>query len=211
MTRIIVVRHGQSEANVKKIGAGQSNVPLTALGRIQASAIAEYLLPRENITAVYSSDLDRAYETALPTADALGLHIITDRRLREVDTGLLVGHRIDRRAEEFPEFYKSLVEAPSLVRYPEGEYLPEVYDRVNECISEIAEKHHGQTVLISSHAGALKTFLAYTFGYSRSEVAKAPPVANAAISIAEWDGKKMTPIEINTTEHLKDIPTPIEE
>ena len=211
MTRIIVVRHGQSKANLNKVGAGQSNTPLTELGRLQATAVAEYLLPRENITALYSSDLDRAYETALPTAEALGLSVVKDKRLREIDTGLFTGRSLDRREEEFPKEIKAIRENPSLAKYPQGEYLPDVYDRMKECICEIAERHSGETVLIASHAGALKTFLAFGLGFSRLESAKAPIIANTAISIFEWDGHKMTPVIINSTEHLNDIPTHTEE
>lgn len=211
MTRIIVVRHGQSEANLLGIGAGQLNTPLTSLGLAQASAVAKYLVPRERITAIYSSDLDRAYNTALPTATALGLTISKDKRLREVDTGLFAGRKYDMRPVEFPEDYKVMVETPSLMRYPEGEYVPDVYDRMKECICEIAERHHGETLLIASHAGAIKSFLAYGLGFSRLETAKAPPVANTAISIFEWDGEKMMPVEINSTAHLIDLETHTEE
>ena len=210
MTRIIVVRHGQSEANLLGIGAGQSNTQLTPLGHAQAAAVARYLVSRESITAVYSSDLDRAYETALPTANALGLTVTKDRRLREVDTGLFTGRRCDRREIEFPEYYKIMKETPSLMQYPEGEYVPDVYDRMKECICEIVDRHRGETLLIASHAGALKSFLAYGLGYSRVETAMAPPIANTAISIFEWDGEKMTPVEINSTEHLTDLDTHIE-
>ena len=211
MTRIIVIRHGQSEANLNGTLAGQSDIPLTPLGLAQADAAKVYLTARENITAVYSSDLDRAYRTALPVAKALGLTVIRDRRLREVDLGDMVGHEIAKLNDDFPEFYSITDIEPSFKKYPGGECNAQVYDRMKECICEIAEAHPNETVLIASHGGAIKAFFAYAMGFSRSEAVQAPPVANTAISVFEWDGEKMTPVEINSTAHLIDIETHTEE
>ena len=211
MTRIILVRHGQSEANLNKTLAGQSNVPLTPLGQAQANAVAKYIVPGENITAVYSSDLDRAYDTALPTAKALGLSITTDKRLREVDLGALVGHRRDRLEREFPDFHNTVVEYPALKKYPGGECPADAYDRIKECICEIAERHHGETVLIASHGGIIRRFLFYALGFSRLEEGSVPPIPNTAVSTLEWDGEKMTLLDINSTKHLEYLPTHTEE
>ena len=211
MTRIIIIRHGQSEANLNGTLAGQSNIPLTPLGHAQADAARAYLIPRERITAVYSSDLDRAYHTALPTAEALGISIIKDKRLREVDLGLMVGHRTAMLEEDFPEFHNDTSTHPALKHYPGGECPAEAYDRITECVCEIAERHHGETILIASHGGVIRYFLAYALGFSKLDMSEAPPVANTAISTFEWDGKKMSPVEINSTEHLKNLPTQTEE
>ena len=211
MTRIILIRHGQSEANLNCTLAGQSDVPLTPLGDAQAVAAKVYLIERENITAVYSSDLSRAYNTALPTAKALGLPITTAKRLREVDLGILVGHRRDRIDIEFPDFHNEVVEYPALKKYPGGECPAEAYDRIKESICEIAERHHGETVLVASHGGIIKRFLFYALGFSRIEEGDVTPIPNTAISIFEWDGEKMTPVEINSTAHLKDLETHTEE
>ena len=211
MTRIILVRHGQSEANLGNFLAGQTNIPLTPLGNAQAEAVAKYIVPTEKINAIYSSDLDRAYYTAAPTAKALGLDIATDKRLREIDLGLLSGHSKSTLEADFPDFYNDNVTPVALKRYPGGECGAEAYDRITECICEIAEKHHGETVLIASHGGVIRYFLAFALGFSKFEIENAPPVANTAISTFEWDGGKMIPVEINFTKHLKDLPTHTEE
>ena len=76
MTRIILVRHGQSEANANFIFAGHSDFPLTEFGHAQAKLVAEYLAKNEKIDAIYSSDLKRAYYTAVPTSELLGIEIV---------------------------------------------------------------------------------------------------------------------------------------
>ena len=75
MTRIILIRHGQSIANFIGKFAGHSDFDLTELGHRQAELAAGYLLKNEKIDKIYASDLLRAYNTAVPTAKALGLEI----------------------------------------------------------------------------------------------------------------------------------------
>ena len=72
-TTLLFIRHGQSMANVSGVFAGQLDVSLSELGRKQAEELKEYLLSKYKIDAIYSSDLSRAYEIALPIAMALGL------------------------------------------------------------------------------------------------------------------------------------------
>ena len=86
MTRLIVVRHGQSEGNAKGEFHGQYNSDLTALGHEQAERTAEFI-DRYTIDAIYSSDIRRAYSTAKHTADRRGMPIIADTGLREIFAG----------------------------------------------------------------------------------------------------------------------------
>ena len=75
MTTLIFVRHGQSESNLAKVFTGQGNTKLTPLGRAQAERTAEYLRDFP-ISRIYASDLDRAMETASPTAKFFGLEVV---------------------------------------------------------------------------------------------------------------------------------------
>lgn len=205
MTRLILIRHGESEANLKEIGAGQIDYPLTELGHRQAELAASYLLANEKIDAIYSSDLQRAYNTARPVAEALHLPIVTDRRLREIDTGSWAGITFSERTRRFPELARILKEDYSHMRFPDGESISEVYARVVSCICEIAEKHDGQTVLIASHAGAIRTFLAYANGYASDEVGNIRTGGeNANIHIHEWDKGKIRIVLSYFNGHLGD-------
>lgn len=206
MTRLILVRHGQSEANLLGIGAGQLDYPLTELGRAQAEAVADALTERESIDRIYSSDLRRAIDTAKPTAERLGLPIQTDRRLREIDTGEWAGLSFTVRAERFPEEVRRLREDYSHMRFPGGEAIPEVYRRVVCCITEILERNDGKCILITAHAGSLRTFAAYVHGFAEDEVGRSPAGGeNASIQIYDYDAKQKqfyTVLPLST-EHLK--------
>ena len=203
MTRLILIRHGQSEANLKEIGAGQIDYPLTELGRHQAVLAARYLCANEKIDAIYASDLQRAYDTARPTAEALGLPIIQEPRLREIDTGEWAGMPFDVRRARFPELARVLKEDYSHMRFPGGESIVEVYRRVVPCICEIAKQNDGKTVLIASHAGALRTFLAFANGYAEDEVGKIQTGGeNANIHIHEWDAGNLRIVLSNFDGHL---------
>ena len=90
------------------------------------------------------------------------------------------------------------------MQFPDGEYVPDAYDRVVECVCEIAKRHDGETVLIASHAGAIRVFDTFAQGYSREESGKCRGVKNASVSIYECDGQSARPIKTNITDHLPD-------
>lgn len=204
MTRLILLRHGESTTNLSGIGTGQTDVPLTEKGHRQAHLAAKYLLEHEHIDAVYSSDLQRTVNTALPTAKALGLEIKTYAALREMDIGKWVGLSKEERTKLYPEESKTFAENFSTLKFPDGEYVPDVYDRVTECVRKIAEENHGKTVLIATHAGAIRVFIAFAQGYSRLESGIIKGCDNAAINIFGWEDGKAFPIELNLTSHLAD-------
>ena len=203
MTRLILVRHGESEANALKIFTGQLDYDLSEEGKEQAKMVASYLVTHEVIDHVYASDLIRAVHTADPTAAMLDLPVHTDSRLREVDLGDWSGTPLLGKEDSDPETFRLRKEDPSHVRYPNGEYMPEFYDRVIAGITEIAEKYPDQTVMIATHGGAIRAFSAFAAGYSREEMACfRDPISNASIHIFEWNSGKATPVVANFTDHL---------
>ena len=205
MTRLILLRHGESEANAKNILAGQCDFPLTEKGLKQAQEVASYLLTHEQIDHIWSSDLSRAVLTAEPSAAMMELSIHTDPRLREIDTGVWAGLTREERDEAYPELVSQLYENMSQFRYPDGESVPEAYDRVVECISEIAETYPNRCVLIVSHNGAIARFNAFAEGYSREESGThLRPSQNAAIHVYEWNNGKALLRAWNITDHLSE-------
>ena len=104
MTKMIFVRHGQSEANLLTIFAGHTDIPLTDLGRHQAENTAQFLKDY-SIDAVYASDLLRAMQTAEPTARMHGLEIIPDVRLREIYAGDWEGVTFNDLLTLYPESF----------------------------------------------------------------------------------------------------------
>ena len=113
MTRLIFIRHGQSEANAQNRFAGQTNVPLTELGKAQAKCAAEYIVKREKIDKIYSSDLQRAHNTALPVSELTGIPINDATELREICAGIWEG----RLANEIEVEYEK---GRGIITIPEG-------------------------------------------------------------------------------------------
>lgn len=205
MTRIILVRHGQSVANANLIFAGHSDFDLTDFGRAQAELLAKHLHKNEKIDAIYSSDLKRAYNTALPTSLLTGIPIITKTELREVYAGLWESQPTSYIEENFPEDFNCWRNNFSMVRCTGGESISEVYDRIVKCICEIAKENDGKTVLITTHATVVRSFNAYALGLKRDQTADAPAVVNASASIFTMDGERVVESAFNNTDHLGDM------
>ena len=126
MTTLLVIRHGQSVANLEDKFAGFSDFDLTDLGRKQAELAAAYIKEHYKVDAVYASDLLRAYNTALPTARAFGLEINKSEALREVYAGRWEGVKYadinKAEGEIFSKWFRDYVNAYC----PEGETVTDV-------------------------------------------------------------------------------------
>jgi len=161
-TQVIIVRHGQTEWNIANIRQGHLDSPLTEEGIGQAKALARRLM-REKFSALYSSDLGRAVQTAQIIAHATGHEIVTDSRLRERHLGIFQGLVGDEIREKYPEEYKlhrSL--GPDYV-IPGGESVRQQVARNIGYLNEIAAKHEGETILVITHGGVLSGLFRHTF------------------------------------------------
>lgn len=179
-TVILLLRHGESEANINKIFAGNTDAPLTERGLKQAKITALYLKDRK-ISAVYSSDLSRAYCTACETAGLHGLEVVKDKRLREIAGGEWEGLKEEDRQRLYPEAFQMWARDIDL-HIPGGESPKEVQARMLECILEIAKKHVGQTVCVASHAGAIRSLCTLFFERDGADFADIPWVTNASVT-----------------------------
>ncbi len=202
MTKLILLRHGQSMANLLGIGAGQLNYALSELGHEQAGLAADYLVAHETIDVIYSSDLQRAYDTARPTAERLGLPIIRDSSLREIDSGDWAGLTPEERKKRDPELFRLCREDFSRMRYPNGESVADTYRRVVPCICRIAKENEGKCILIAAHVGTIRVFHAFAQGYACDEVGRVPSCGNASISFYQWSDNTPKALRYNFTDHL---------
>ena len=107
MTTLIFIRHTQSEGNLLDVCSGQLDFPLVDQGFSQAERVADYLQKNYSIDAIYASDLCRTVQTARPTANAFGLDIVSDPRLREVSAGSWEGHKWQELNQKYPFRYIS--------------------------------------------------------------------------------------------------------
>jgi probable phosphoglycerate mutase len=153
-TRILVVRHGESEWNAAGRWQGHADPPLSDRGEQQARAAADRL---GAVGAIVASDLRRAATTAVLISQGLGVGpVIVDARLRERDVGEWTGLTRQEIDEQFPGYLANGSRPPGF-ETPES-----LFDRVLPCLTDLARSHPGDSVLAVSHAGviyALETHL----------------------------------------------------
>lgn len=174
---LYVIRHGQSHVNLKEWNNGNLDVGLTERGVRQAAALAAWLpKQRPEIGALYASTMARAQETAAPLAQAYGVEIRADDRLREIGNNRLNHHAYP--AEELPRDYSDYwaSERPFATVTPEvtdGEAWMHFRTRVGAFVEEMVEQHEGEHVLAVCHGGIAEAVLDHLFNvgpWRRTEV-----------------------------------------
>jgi len=157
-TRLLLLRHGQTELSAHRRYSGRGNPELTELGRGQAAAAANYLAQRGGIGAVISSPLQRAYDTAAAAAKALGLDITIDDDLIETDFGAWEGLTFAEAAERDSDLHRRWLRDTGTAP-PGGESFDHVLERVYQARDRIVAGHQGATVLVVSHVTPIKMLL----------------------------------------------------
>ena len=188
MTEIILCRHGQTDWNTQGRYQGRTDVPLNAFGRQQARNLADTLTDHQ-IHVVYSSTLERAYDTALEIARPRGLKVRRDARLDEIDQGQWEGMRHDEIMLHHPEKLAAWQHHPIDLRLPEGETLEEVRLRVRDALDDMMLLHQGKTICVVAHSVSMAVIKHELQGMSlRQALANLP--ANASwerILVPEYD------------------------
>lgn len=158
-THLILVRHGQIQANIDKLWHGWTDSALTDIGLAQAQrAAARIAAEHPDITAIYASPLQRAFNTAQAIADALGLDVVSEPRLKEYGIGILEGVSFGDLHREH-DFFNQIV-ADAHYAPTGGESIHQVGERVRQAISELQARHAGQKILAVSHGAAMALALA---------------------------------------------------
>ncbi|MCX8067672.1 MAG: histidine phosphatase family protein [Anaerolineae bacterium] len=201
-TQIILVRHGQTAWNEpgERI-RGQSDVPLSEEGLAQARATARYIAARWPLTAVYSSPLSRAMETAQAIAEAQGLEVHPLDGLMDLSFGEWEGLTIPEVQARYPDLWRAWQEAPHTVRFPGGESLDDVRSRCTQALREVVERHPGETVAMVAHRVVNQVLLCVILGLGNDHfwhVLQDP----CAVSRIEWNGKFYRLALMNDTSHL---------
>jgi probable phosphoglycerate mutase len=160
-TQVIIVRHGQTEWNIKGIRQGHLDSPLTGRGLAQAKALGQRLA-REKFSALYSSDLGRAVETAKEIVSVTGHQIVTDARLRERHLGIFQGLNADEINARFPEERRLMrTSGPGYV-IPGGESMIQQVERNVAFLDTLAVRHAGETIVVVTHGGVVSGFFRHT-------------------------------------------------
>ncbi|HYQ64219.1 bifunctional RNase H/acid phosphatase [Actinophytocola sp.] len=156
-TRLLLLRHGQTELSGERRYSGRGDVPLTDAGRQQAKAAAARLATLE-FTAVISSPLGRARQTAAAVAAATGRQVEVHEGLVETDFGDWERLTFLEAAERDPELHRRWLGDPS-VAPPNGESFDTVHARVRQARDELVQRHAGETLLLVSHVTPIKSLL----------------------------------------------------
>ncbi len=208
-TRLLLVRHAETDWNLEGRYQGQSDLPLNERGRKQAKLLAERLRG-EGIEAIYASDLSRAYETAKIIAEAVGQEVKALESLREVDTGVWTGLTFEEVESRYPKHLREWRADPLRVRRLEGESYLALFERTKAAIREIVEAHPEQTVLVVGHGGNMKCIVLDALGVGADRgigMASRFAADNASLHILQYDGDGVLIETINDTCHLDQLPT----
>lgn len=167
-TKILLVRHGQTQWNQEKKILGTTDQPLNEIGESQAKGVAAKILESTpEVAMVYSSPLKRASQTAHHIADASGHSVVLIPGLAESSIGDLEGMPISdfriqysETIEAFHKKYQTTEERWSHTLIPGLETLVDLESRVRSALLEICAVHSGETVVVVSHSRAIRVFLA---------------------------------------------------
>jgi len=165
ITRVLLVRHGESTWNAERRVQGQLDPPLSQLGREQAEKLAARLASA-SISALYASDLSRASETARPLVPAVGCEIRFCPELREIALGEWEGKTAAELGREYPELWQGWLDEPDWALVPGGE-PPEAFGaRVDRAFEAVTAAHPGALIACVTHGGVIQALLRRVLGQS---------------------------------------------
>lgn len=203
-TKLVFVRHGQSIGNAQHVLLGHTNLDLSELGYRQAEIAARAFL-NEKVDAIYASDLKRAYNTALAHAKLRGMTVIPDEGFREIYLGAWEGASTAEFRENKNPLFEDFCYRFGYFAPPNGEGVWELSERIFAAAKRVADENPGKTLLIGTHAAAIRMFFAKILGYGSEEVSNYLPFpTNASFSVCEYDGERFVPIEFSRDEHIID-------
>jgi len=204
VTKLYLVRHGQSAGNAEGRFGGHSPTPLSELG-IQQAKLTAQALAKEKIDAIYTSDLLRAVQTAEPLAKLLDLPIIQTPAFRERHVGVLEGLTFDESKEQYPKDYYALINRHVHHTITRGESYRHLLQRATRELKDILRSHHGEKVVIFSHTGAICFLTLHLLGAINRHTKQTPwlVTANCGINRFEIRGhNNIRVLAINDTRHL---------
>jgi len=201
---LYLLRHGETAWNVERRIQGTSDTPLNEAGLSQAKALIPPLMGRP-ITALYSSPLSRARQTAEVLAGALGLSVRLEPRLAELDQGELEGMPIDEIGSRYNGFMEKWRLRPAEVRLPGGETLGELQERAWAAVEDIRRAHPEEAAAAVSHNLAISTVLCRILGIDLNGFRRVRQF-NAALNLIEHAPERgWTVVTMNSLSHLSGL------
>jgi 2,3-bisphosphoglycerate-dependent phosphoglycerate mutase len=201
-TRVLAMRHGETAWNVDTRIQGSLDIGLNERGRAQAERLGA-ALQGEPITAIYSSDLWRAYDTALAISKATGVNIITDVGLRERGFGVFEGKTYAEIGERWPEMALRWRRRDPDFCPEGGESLTMFRDRVLTASQALTARHPGEQIAIVAHGGVMDVLYRAATGQG-IQASRTWALGNAVINRLLWVPTTFSLVGWNDTTHLDD-------
>lgn len=197
MTKIYLLRHGETTGNLEQRYEGQLNSHLSENG-IKDSQLLAQAIKNIPFSAIYSSDLNRSYETAKGIADLQGLAVAKVPGMRERKYGQWEGLTFTEIKEKWPELYNTWLHDPALAIIPEAETLTELQKRGVNALEKIAANHKEDTICVVGHGAINRTIL---FHYMNLELDNFWRVKqnNCCINIISLEARHPVVIVLNNT------------
>jgi probable phosphoglycerate mutase len=173
VTTLLLVRHGETDWNAERRWQGHADIPLNERGRNQARALAEELAAGERIEIIYSSDLARARQTAEIVADRLGVELVLEPDLREIDVGSRQG-RTWMEIDDGPEW--------------DGEPIERHAGRMIEVLARVARRHENTRVLVVTHGGSVHRV------HEHLDLARTR-IPNCSVWACVWENGALVPVD----------------
>jgi 2,3-bisphosphoglycerate-dependent phosphoglycerate mutase len=198
-TRVCIVRHGETDWNAARRIQGQTDIPLNDTGRLQAEATAQGLRG-QHFAAIYSSDLQRAHDTAAAAAQVLQLPVQPETGLRERHYGEFQGLTQDEIKAR--DDYARYIGRDVNFSYGNGESLAVFSERIKDTLNRLARRHPGESILVFAHGGVLD--IIYRIATHRPlETARDFPIPNAALNWIEIGNPDWQLVEWGVQKHLE--------
>jgi probable phosphoglycerate mutase len=202
-TTFYLIRHGETDWNLNGIWQGHADVPLNEVGHAQAHRLAERLRahgPRFDV--IYSSDLERAWETARTVGAAIGVEPRAAPELREIDIGNWSGRTNAQIRTEDADVYERIRSGEDLPRGG-GERFLDLYARVVDAAGRLAGRHPGATIALVTHGGVVRALLLHAARDKAGVDAHRVHIGNTSVTILHRDGVGWEIDRINDMTHLE--------
>ena len=203
MTKIFLIRHGQSEWNSLNKVQGQQNTILTDLGKKQALCLGDRLIDA-NIDIIYTSDLIRAYNTAEIISKRINKPLVANESIREINFGLWEGLTIQEIQTRYKKEYFTWLKEPDKLNIEGLENLMTLQKRAMKYVNEILLENNGKNIAIVSHGAILKTIILGLLGIDISHY-KNITLSNVSLSIIECRDFNNVLVLFNDISHLKEL------
>lgn len=190
--RILLIRHGQSEGNIKKVFCGKIDFPLTEKGKEQGAVACEYIYANYKVCAIYASELTRARQTVKRLSELTGIPVSIKPQFNELFGGKWENETVPYIAEHYPEDFKVWEENVGEARPTGGESFKELADRAFKGLRTVVEEcgEKDGVAVVATHGGVIRTIQCLLSGLPLSEMKNIPWVNNSSITEIKYaDGK----------------------